>query len=317
MATGQSSSVAEELFQRAKKLLAEGKVAEACEKLAESQRAEAASGTLLNLADCHVKEGKSATAWAEFIAAANLGKQQGKKGHVEEGNKRAKALEPTLSRLTVRVPQRVEGLKIVRGGEPLEASSFGTALPIDPGKQTISASAPGYRPWSTTITIAPSGDKAEVEVPPLEREAAGAPPTKPPSEGPPPSPSSDPKGAPNAGAQGGGRGPASGYVIGGLGIVALGVGGYFGLRAKASYDDAKGLCPTRKGCSQAAGDARETAGSRAMIANVGVGVGVVAVGVGVYLVATARSRDGGAAKGPLFAPYVARDGGGAAWGGSF
>src|SRR5258705_3259626 len=60
---------AEALFRQGRQLLSEGKTAAACEKFAASQRMDPSSGTLLNLADCHAGEGKTASAWAGFLTA--------------------------------------------------------------------------------------------------------------------------------------------------------------------------------------------------------------------------------------------------------
>ena len=76
-------------------------------------------------------------------------------------------------------------------------------------------------------------------------------------------------------------------MIGGVGIVALGVGSYFGLRAFSKWGQREDNCGG--GCSQAAKSAGDDAKSAATIANIGIGLGVVAVGVGSYLVLTAKS----------------------------
>src|SRR5215471_19286696 len=64
-----NAAIAEALFRHGRELLDAGKVSEACEKFAASQRADPALGTLLNLAACHEREGRTATAWSEFTDA--------------------------------------------------------------------------------------------------------------------------------------------------------------------------------------------------------------------------------------------------------
>jgi outer membrane protein assembly factor BamD (BamD/ComL family) len=57
--TSEEKAVATSLFMEAKTLLDANRVAEACRKLEESERLNPVGGTLLNLAVCHEREGRT------------------------------------------------------------------------------------------------------------------------------------------------------------------------------------------------------------------------------------------------------------------
>src|SRR5512133_281953 len=167
LAHAQDPAAAEVLFQEGRRLLAEGNIAAGCEKLKESFALDAMSGTLLNLADCYEKDGKTATAWARFRNAASLARSQGKVEQAAEANRRAKALEPELAYITIAVPDPVPGLEVRRNDLEVSPGTFGVAVPADPGKVEIVASAPGYRSYRSTLELGARRDKKVVTVPKL------------------------------------------------------------------------------------------------------------------------------------------------------
>ena len=263
-------AAAEALYREGRALMEKGDLDAACPKLAESQRLDPSSGTALNLALCHLKQGKTATAWAEYLVAARVARQQGKPERVEEAQKRAAELETGLSYLTIVVPSPLPGLEVRRDEVLVEAGSFGARIPIDPGKHRVVVSAPGHASKSLEIVIGAARDAHTLAIPTLEKVGA---------------PSSD-SGAPK---EAGGPG-ALPWVVGGVGIAVVGVGAAFGGLALSAYSDAKAACPTRTGCAQEALDSRSQANVRAKVADVMIPVGIAAVGAGVVLYLVRRPR---------------------------
>lgn len=273
---------AEALFGQARELLSQDRLGEACNKFAESQKLDPSCGTLLNLADCHARQGKTATAWAEFLAAAQLARAQNRRNVEEEATRRAADLEKALSHVTVKVPVGVPGLQVRRTDVLLEAGGIDAKLPVDPGDWTISASAPGYRPWSTKVSVRGDGDSQVVTVPLLEKDASKD------EDHPPRVDASHGKPGEQLAATSGAR--TLGYVFGAGGIALIGVGGAFGVLALNAYKDADAACPLHDGCKQPALDRRSSAERYANVANVCIGVGLLGVGAGAILLFAAPGR---------------------------
>jgi len=83
--------------------------------------------------------------------------------------------------------------------------------------------------------------------------------------------------------------PKAGGEFGGGGIVAVGVGSYFGLRAFSRSADAKRLCSPSSCHDPNAVALNDEAKNAADIATVAIGVGVVALAVGAYFFLTSGS----------------------------
>jgi tetratricopeptide (TPR) repeat protein len=131
-----AAAMAEALFKEGKRLLKEGKVAEACRKLEGSYRIDPAPGTLLNLALCHEEEGKTATAWGELTESRELAKKAKRADRLKLAEDHIRELEPKLSRFVVAVPKEaaVKDMVVEVDAVPLDPGAWGTAIPIDPGE---------------------------------------------------------------------------------------------------------------------------------------------------------------------------------------
>jgi len=159
-------------FERGKKLLVEGKTAEACEAFDESQRLDPTLPTLLNQADCRERNGQLATAWRQFREAARQARTLDDAASVKLGaaaSGRAAKLEPRLSTLRIAVApdHRVEGLEVRLESDIVDPRTWNDAQPIDGGRYQVRATAPGRQPWTTTIDVAISEDAERVEIPVL------------------------------------------------------------------------------------------------------------------------------------------------------
>jgi serine/threonine-protein kinase len=162
------------MYDEASKLMAAGKTEQACAKFAESQRLDPQLGTLLHLADCQQKIGRTASAWANFREAAEIAAHRSD-AREKTAHARAAALEPTLSKMVIDVAPGAKsssGLKVERDGIAVGSALWGTAVPVDPGAHSVTASADGKKKWSGTVTVAAGGQTASISVPELEPEAS-------------------------------------------------------------------------------------------------------------------------------------------------
>ncbi len=291
------SEIADALFQRGRELLQAGEIAAACDQFAQSQKLDPSPGTMLNLASCHDLLGKTATAYREFRAAAELGRAGGRADFEAEAERRAAELESRLSGLRFELREPVEGLEIWIDGRRVE--DVGSPVYLDPGQHSVRASADGYEDWTHDLELGDRGDVRPITVPTLRRRSE-------PEDAAPRgasthastalvngSPSGEPLGGDEA-REAQPRSPALGFAL--VGVGALGLGGSLGLGAwsRSAYDDAREVCPGHEGCDDGALEDWRRAQRRAWGANVAAGAGVAAVVVGTWWVVHARraSRPG-------------------------
>jgi hypothetical protein len=302
-------ALAETLFIQGRKLMEAERYAEACPKLEASNREDASAGTMLNLAICYEKLGRSASAWALYKETIVRAKTEGRSQHADAAESSRARLEPTLSKLTiVATHPRAEGLVVRRSGVTLGSEALGVPIAVDPGEHTIEATAPGYEGFKTTVTLAAAEQKT-VQIPTLAKAPEEATPVRDTSA----PPSSD---------QRAGGSKTLGYVLVGAGAAVTGVGLVFGYLASQQASDAEDdptLCPSKR-CTPAGLEEIDAAETKALVSTIGVGVGLLAVGAGVYFLVSpphGSERAGHASKSARVVPLVGPTGGGLSVEGSF
>jgi hypothetical protein len=224
----QQSAAAQTAFDEAMKLMSEGRTAEACPKFEAAQRLDPGMATQFRLAECYDKTGRLASAWANYVEVADAAKAAKSKDREAFARKRAAALEPRLSRLTIVVPQALstlEGLEIKRDRTVVHKALWGTAVPVDPGEHVVVATAPGKKPWQGKGMAAEQPTRLEVTIPALEDMP------------PPPSPAL-PESPLNATPHQGGRSVVPAVIGAAAAVVAAGVGGALFAVAIGKQNDA-------------------------------------------------------------------------------
>ncbi len=253
-AAGDEKAVAESLYQAGLKLMAEGKNEEACPKLVESQRIDPASGTQLALAKCYDQAGKTASAWALYKDITFAFKKAGNAAGEKAASDKVDQLEKKLSRLQINAAGDAPGLVIRRDAEEVGKAVLGTPIAVDPGPHVIEATAPGYQVWQTTVTIGKEGDTQTVTIPALTMAAKRANTLR-----------------------------TVSYVVGGVGLAGVVVGGIFGGLAASAKSSLKAECPGNVcPAGQPANDLAD-AHRKATISTIGVAVGGAALATGIVL----------------------------------
>lgn len=255
-------AAAESLFNAGKALMDEERYAEACEKFAGSMDAEPSVGAQLNLALCNEKQGKVASAWRYYRDAALMAKALNDARRQRGAEKLAAELESKVSRVTIRVAEPIEGLRITQDGEVVAA--IDEELPIDPGTHRLEATAPGHRAWSKTISIPGEATREVVTVPALEAIGGSEP-----------------------AVEDGGDLPTwqriAGWSAIGLGGLGLTIGTVFGILATSDANGLETACGPDKTCPSDQLDDLDRARTRANVATGTLVVGGVFAAGGAVL----------------------------------
>jgi hypothetical protein len=285
-APGGDKVAAEALFEDGRRLVGIARYAEACPKFVESERLDPSPSTLLNLASCWEKLGRTATAWATYREAESAASAARRQDYVDAAERHARALAPTLARLTVVVESPAAELQVKRDGVAVGPAEWGSAIPVDAGSHTVEAYAPGHKAWSVKIDVPHDGAQVSAPVPSLEPLPAGA---APPPAGPTTAiapPPAQPVAPPSASSRGGTQ-RTVGLAVGGAGVVGLGLSGVFALVANGKNQDSKNGCAGDVCTTQSSFDARSSARSAGDAATVSFVAGAAALAIGAVVWLTA------------------------------
>jgi hypothetical protein len=255
-------AAAQSLFDEGKRLMSQQRFAEARDKLAESERLDPGIGTLFHLAECEERMGETAR---EATA-----------------RERAAALRPRISLLTIEpgAETGASGLEVQHDGTVVERAQWGVPIPLDPGQHTIEVRATEKGTWRETVDLR-AGSTRVVTVPLLATLPASA-----------PAPSNQELEASLAATTAAEiearrkRQHITGVVIGVAGIVGLGIGTAYGVKALHDQSDVNGHCgPT--GCDATGAALQSTENTNGAVSAVALAAGGIGLIVGIVMYATA------------------------------
>jgi hypothetical protein len=151
-AFAQDIAAAEELYRRGVSDFRADRLEAACQEFGASYKLDPHPGVLFTLATCEAHAGRIATAAAHYDDFLRLVATLPPEQQAIHAERRQAAMAERLS-LTGQIPQltivlaQPEGLPrdatVRRDGAPLDATSIGQKLPVDPGDHTVSLEVPG------------------------------------------------------------------------------------------------------------------------------------------------------------------------------
>jgi hypothetical protein len=157
---------ADAAFRRGRALMAKGETEKACAEFEASMKLDPERGTLYNLGICHEQLGKLASAWSEFreLAESDTNAERRK-----DSSRRAAALEPRLIRMRLVLRKPAPDATVTR--DNLDVTPLvGKTTPVDPGKYTFVAKAPGRESQTLEVALDKEGETIDVDIPELAVE---------------------------------------------------------------------------------------------------------------------------------------------------
>jgi hypothetical protein len=270
-------AAAEALFKEGRAALETGDYTTACSKFTASLKLSGATGPLVNLAECEEKRGRVATALGLWKDAATrlAGTTDERLARAQE---RITVLQTRAPRMVVKLPDDAPAGTTIRVDQETVDRPPGQPMTVDPGIHEIVISAPGHESQTMTVALAERELKEITAGPGQKLATTVAVKSEPlPRTAPEPEPSNLKR--------------TIGFVVGGLGVTGLVVGGVTGgimLDKRGVVDD---HCdPETKRCDPEGLEAADSGKSLATVNAIAFAAGVVGVGAGLFLILTSGGQ---------------------------
>jgi hypothetical protein len=248
--TGEKQTEADQLFEQARALMAEGRYAEACPKLEGSQARDPGIGTEFNLARCYELQARLASALAMYRRVVAESHAAGQGDREAMARNLAADVEARVPNLLLQIDSPETDMQVKLDGVVLPSSQWQTRVPVDPGAHEIDVTAPERMPWKTVVRVEREHDTVSLYVPALVPKAALQPVARLPLSFP-PGPGAR-EGASHVGTQ-----RVIALALGAAGLSGTIPGTILGLRAMSLESQAVPLCPQNQ-CSRPGYDDRST-----------------------------------------------------------
>lgn len=277
---------AQALFDKALELMEAGNYGAACPPLERSYTLDPRPGALFTLAECELKRGRIARAFArydeylEMYAALPPDKRAKQGDRIKVARAARDALDKRVPRLKIVLPAKMpKGMVVERDGAVFDPKMSDFAVPVEPGPHRIAATTPGMKPWEQLVDV-PEGASIIVVVPAADGVAAPpraerkAAPVAPPAPAPPKGPSPQ---------------RVAAFAVTGVALAGFVVGAITGgmaIAKKGVVDANCGIAGDPTACNHEGKLAADSLKSLGLVSTVGFGIGVAAAVTGTFLFVT-------------------------------
>ncbi len=285
---------AQALFEQGRAALEARDCVRAIPLFRKSQETYPARGTLFNLAQCEVELGRFASATQHYKELLTQLTPDDPRLPITQ--QRIAELEPRLPRLVIQLADGAPApSEVLLDRAAMPQASLGSELPVDPGDHVIVARWADGRQAEARVSVAEGARKdVRLEPPP----AAAAPPPDRVSDAPrAPSPPPDASPLPASSAR-----RTLAFVVGGVGVAALGGSFITGGLAIGAKGDLEKECPDPSRCSDEGMSISSRGQTLTTTSTVLGAIGLAGIGAGLVLLLTAPEQRTSIALAPAILP---------------